>query len=171
VTLRRILITAGGGALLVAAAIGASRIADAAPGPHEERGAPANEPPPKLTDAITNRSPEEQARDRAHNAGLAPTDALEQQVANNRIKVSGPNGFAGYIDNDALNSPYPTSVEDLHPVRNHAGNLVAYWGGPFGVLDKDLVESGRFDFAAERAKIDSLYEQAKRGDARPTGAN
>ena len=169
-TLRRILITAGTGTLLATAAIGALRIADAALGPPEERGAPANEPPPKLTDAVTNRSPEEEARDRAHNGGLAPTDAVESQIASNRIPVRGPNGFAGYIDNDALNAPIPTSVKDLHPVRNDAGAVVAYWGGPFGVLDKDVVESGRFDFAGERAKIDSLYAQAKQGEAERTGS-
>lgn len=167
--LRRILITVGTGALLAATAIGALRIADAAPGPGEERGVPANQPPPKLTDAVTNRSPQERARDNAHNEGRAPTDALEKQIANNKIPVRGPNGFAGYIDNDALNAPYPASMNDLHPVRNDAGELVAYWGGPFGVLDKDVVESGRFDFAAERAKIESLYEQAKKGEAERTG--
>jgi hypothetical protein len=148
---RRVVMGLAVGAVAAMAGVGVVQMASASDVP-EDRGLSAGQPPASMTDAVSNRSADEKARDDAHNASLAPTGQVEAQILSNRIPVSGPDGFVGYIDRAALDAPIPRTAQDMSPIRDDAGTVVGYWGATIGAVDKEVVESGQFDLATERAK-------------------
>jgi hypothetical protein len=80
----------------------------------------------------------EEMFDRASEEGLVP--------------VAQP--FGGLVSTEIMNQPHRAeSRDDLFPVFDVEGNVIAYWGVGLGPVDKELVESGvPLDFDELRAQ-------------------
>jgi hypothetical protein len=66
---------------------------------------------------------------------------MEELEAGGSVPVAANGRVIGYVEATALDlNTMPTSKDDLKVIKSKRGKIVAYWGGPLGVLDCDEVE-------------------------------
>ena len=123
----------------------------------ENRSVEAAESPPQGITGLLDARTEE---DRLRNLEVTPPEqrlaylAVEEMMAQDMIRVGGPDGFLGWVNRTDLARPsLPESEADLFPVYGIDGSVVAYFGVGIGAIDKELVEApGEIDLEAEMAK-------------------
>lgn len=110
--------------------------------------------PGGVVSVVAGRSDQEKVRDldRLPPQQRAGFQKWQDDILADHIPVADEAGLRGYISKAAYDSRDTKSVTDLFRVVDDAGNLVGYWGGGIGFIEKQLVESpSPIDFQAMKA--------------------
>jgi hypothetical protein len=89
------------------------------------------------TEALRQLHPEE---------AEAMSQFLDQVSAGGSVPVSAEGRIVGYVDASTLaGNRMPAGQGQFGPVRDTTGRVVAYWGGPLGVVDRPTAEMPGLD--------------------------
>ena len=100
--------------------------------------------PLERTEALRQMNPEDAAK-------LA--DFLDRLGRGEGVPVAKDGQIIGEVDAGVLaRTRMPRSKADLAPVRDRYGRIVAYWGGPLGLLDRATVAIPLLDLGRVAAK-------------------